>query len=308
MTQDGFPNGYFYIISKMNGLAIDIDTTEPPKAGTKLVTATKKESKPERDTQLWIHQNGFLTNKFSGLVMDIGRSKKFIDIFTGSLHLYVDVMKEEESANDQRFGYDHENGYIYTLFETNQVLDIRKKEVEEGATIMLYEKNEVIEEGINQLWDLQLADPPKVIDSSDDEEDDGKRARFSAWFGSWFGWDNKKKDVLQERDLEKAHEKVYKKNKSHLSYEIIAGAVAVQAVKMYLDQQEANGEEVHFKGAKEIIAGFAAKEMVKMFMERGTDDDDEDDDEEQREKKQGLLQKMATSAAVNYFDTKYTKS
>ncbi|RCH78012.1 hypothetical protein CU098_002305, partial [Rhizopus stolonifer] len=281
-----------------------LDLSEPPTAGTKLITVTKKESKPERDSQLWIHQNGFLTNKLSGLVMDIGKSKKFIDIFTGHQHLYVDVMKQEEDANDQRFGYDPKHGYIYTLLEPDQVVDIRKKQVEEGGTMMIYQKNPVLEEGLNQLWTLQLADPPVVLDSSDDDEDDSKRARFTAWFGSWFGWDDKKREVLQEKDLEKAHEKVYKKNKSHLSYEIIAGAVAVQAVKMYMDQQEANGEEVRFKGAKEIIAAFAAKEMVKMFMERGTDDDDDDDDEEQKVKKQTLLQKMASSAAVNYFETK----
>lgn len=74
---DTFPMGYFYIISKMNGLALDIDFSEGPakvsisshikskntlsafcQAGTKLVTATKKEDKLERDSQLWIHQNG----------------------------------------------------------------------------------------------------------------------------------------------------------------------------------------------------------------------------------------------------------
>ena len=237
--------------------------------------------------------------------MDIGKSKRFIDIFTGHEHLYVDTMKHEESANDQRFGFSSENGHIYTLFETDQVVDIRKKVVEAGATVMIYKKAEVLEEGINQLWDLQLADPPKVMDSSDDEEDDNKRARLSAWFGNWWGWgDDEKNDVLKEKELKKAHEKVYEKKKSHLSYEIIAGAVAVQAVKMYMEKQEQDGQDVHFKGAKEAVAGFAAAEMVKMFMERGTDDDDENDDEETKEKKQSLLQKMAQSAAVNYFETK----
>lgn len=72
---------------------------------------------------------------------------------------------------------------------------------------------------------------------------------------------------------------------------------------MYMQQQEEMGESVHFKGAKEAVAGYAAKEMVKMFMERGTDDDDDDDDE-QKQKKEGMLSKMAQSAAVNYFETK----
>lgn len=74
---------------------------------------------------------------------------------------------------------------------------------------------------------------------------------------------------------------------------------------MYMDQKEASGEDVSFRGAKEAIAGFAAAEMVKMFVERGTDDDDEDDDEERKEKKQSMLQGMATSAALNYFEKKF---
>lgn len=73
---------------------------------------------------------------------------------------------------------------------------------------------------------------------------------------------------------------------------------------MYMDKKEEEGEDVHFRTAKEAIAAYAAKEMVKQFMERGTDDDDEDDDEEQKAKKQSLLQKMAQNAALNYFDSK----
>lgn len=73
---DTFPLGYFYVISKFNGLALDIDKTEPiqvsvyivkegnvtntflKKAGSKVVTAVKIEEKIDRDSQLWIHQNG----------------------------------------------------------------------------------------------------------------------------------------------------------------------------------------------------------------------------------------------------------
>ncbi|KAI8997689.1 hypothetical protein BDB01DRAFT_771987 [Pilobolus umbonatus] len=324
MTVDnGFPVGYFYIVSKLNGLALDIDTTEPIAAGSMLITAPIKEEKPARDTQLWIHQNGkcyglsiylhilichvgFLTNKHCGLVMDIGRSKKFFALFTGEQHLYVDVMKHEERALDQRFGYSPELGYIYTLCEPNDVLDIRKRIAEAGATIMIHEKNEDTATSQNQFWTFRAADPHKKLDSSDDDEDDDKRARLRAWFGNWWGWGkDDENDLLNEKELNQAHKKVYETNKSHLSYEVIAGAVAVQAVQMYIQRQEEMGEDVHFKGAKQAIAAYAAKEMVKMFLERGTDDDDDDDDDDVKEKKQNLLQNMATSAATNYFESKY---
>lgn len=74
---------------------------------------------------------------------------------------------------------------------------------------------------------------------------------------------------------------------------------------MYMANKEAQGEDVHFKGAKEAIAGIAAAEMVKMFMERGTDDDDDNDDEDTKQKKQSMLQGMAVSAATNYFESKF---
>jgi hypothetical protein len=73
-----------------------------------------------------------------------------------------------------------------------------------------------------------------------------------------------------------------------------------------MKKKEEDGEDVRFKGAKEAIAGIAAAEMVKMFMERGTDDDDDDDDDEKKQQKQSMLQKMAVSAATNYYETKYS--
>lgn len=39
---------------------------------------TKKPLSPERDSQLWIHQDGFLTNKMNGLVLDINRAESFV--------------------------------------------------------------------------------------------------------------------------------------------------------------------------------------------------------------------------------------
>lgn len=96
---------------------------------------------------------------------------------------------------------------------------------------MIYKKKENVEDGINQLWDLQLADPPKVLDADEeDEADDHKCARLRAWFGNWNGWHKDAKDnVLQEKELKEAHEKVYKKKKSHL-----------RLVAYYIMQQQHN--------------------------------------------------------------------
>ncbi|KAI8375985.1 uncharacterized protein BYT42DRAFT_572982 [Radiomyces spectabilis] len=302
VPESSFPIGYFYIISKMNNLVMDI--RDPANAGvrSKIVMAAKKPESPERDTQLWIHQNGFLTNKATGLVLDIHKAESFIAIFTGENRLYLDNMKEQEMANDQRFGFEAEPGYIYALSDPNIVADIHHENPKEDARCMVY-KRKPVEQASNQLWTVELADPPKVVDSDDESEDDGKRARFRAWFENWHGWGNKKKEVLDEKYLDKAHKKVYKEKKSHVSYELLAGAVAFEAVNAWERKQKEDGKEVQHKLAKQLIASVAAAELAKMFAERGNDDDS--DDEDKKVAKKSMLERMAVSAATNYFEAKH---
>jgi hypothetical protein len=101
------------------------------------------------------------------------------------------------------------------LHDPNQVLDIRKKSQEQGATICMNERAQV--GGIHQFWDLAVADPPKVVDPLEEVQDDSVKARLSAWFGNWLGWHTEKKiEVLDQSELHKAHEKVYKDNKSQI--------------------------------------------------------------------------------------------
>ncbi|CAO3641717.1 unnamed protein product [Mucor hiemalis] len=260
VPENQFPLGYFYVVSKMNELVIDIREPENAAVASKIVMAAKKPVSPERDSQLWIHQNGFLTNKASGLVLDINRAKSFISIFTKENRLYLDKMKEQDAANDQRFGYEPEHGYIYALSDTEVVVDIRHEDVNEDARVMVYHKKPV-EEALNQLWTVEPADPPRMIDSDDEDEDDSKRERMKAWFGNWKGWGHKKHEVLAERDLEEANKKVYKEKKSKASYELIAAAAAYEAVNMWEKQQREEGKEVQHATAKKLIAGIAAKEV-----------------------------------------------
>ncbi|ORZ08434.1 hypothetical protein BCR42DRAFT_425133 [Absidia repens] len=300
MTVIEFPIGYFYIISQQNGLVLDVLEGENGQDGSSIVTAEKKPKSPERDSQLWMHQNGFLTNKAVGLVLDVGKAGTFKAIFTGEERLFLDQMKEADDAHDQRFGYDGQ--YIYTLNDPEVVVDIRKSEAEAGARVIVYKRKEG-EENLNQRWNIELGDPPKVVDP--EEEEDGKGERLQAWFGNWFGWGDKKKNILEEKELDDAHNKVYKEKKSHASHQLLAGAVAYQAVKIWEKQQEAKGEEVSHGTLKKVVASIAAAEMVKLFEERGSQDDDEDDDDDKKQEKKGLMQSMATSAAMNLIESKY---
>ncbi|KAI8145774.1 hypothetical protein BJV82DRAFT_602228 [Fennellomyces sp. T-0311] len=311
-VENSFPIGYFYIISKMNGLVLDLrGDQDAATVGTKIVMAQKVAESPDRDSQLWIHQNGFLTNKASGLVLDINTAESFVAIFTGEKRLYLDGMKEQEAAEDQRFGYESEPGFIYQLSDPNMVVDIRHELSEVDARVMMYKRKKYpAEEGKketkkNQLWEIELSDPPRQVDSDDEDEDDSKRARMRAWFGNWKGWGDKKKEVLNEERLNEAHRKVYddeqKKKKSTLSYELIAGAVACEAVKMWERKQEEDGKDVDHSKSKQLIASFAAAELVKVLASRG--EDGEEDGKDSMKKK--LLTKMAIVAATNYFESRH---
>ncbi|KAI9263318.1 hypothetical protein BDA99DRAFT_509932 [Phascolomyces articulosus] len=224
-TENGFPIGYFYIVSKMNGLVADLrGDPETAAPGTKIIMAHKQEESPERDSQLWIHQNGYLTNKATGLVLDINPAESFIAIFTKEKRMYLDGMKVD--ANDQRFGYESDPGYIYQLSDPKNVVDIRHELSEVDARLMIYKRKQYpsSEDGKetkkNQLWEIELSDPPRAVDSDDEDEDDGKRVRIKAWFGNWKAFGSRKKEILNEKDLCEAHQKVYeneeKKKKSTL--------------------------------------------------------------------------------------------
>lgn len=100
------------------------------------------------------------------------------------------------------------------------MIDIYHENAEVDARVMMYkrkhsddpEKDGKINKK-NQLWTVELADPPRQVDSDDEDEDDSKRARMRAWFGNWHGWGKHRHEALDESGLSEAHEKVYKDEK-----------------------------------------------------------------------------------------------
>lgn len=151
-------------------------------------------------------------------------------------------------------------GFIYSLEDPQTVFDIKGSKSEPEGRVIVFKRKE--EDNENQVFLLELGDPPRAVDSDDEDEDDTKRARFKAWFGSWWGWGSKKNEVLQEKDLDEAHEKVYRqKKKAKFSHELLAGAAAYEAVKAWEKKKEENGEEVEHSTAKKLIASFAAAEV-----------------------------------------------
>ncbi|KAI7851067.1 ricin B lectin domain-containing protein [Circinella umbellata] len=139
----GFPvDSYFYIKSQKNELVLDIDDgkTEP---GANLIMYSQKDHDAEdNDNQLWRYDDGFLTNKKSGLVLDIsgGDLKADKDI--------VQYGRKLTMTGNQRFGY--RDGFIYARADPRLVLDIKGGEDAEGTRVLLYKRKE--SENENQQW------------------------------------------------------------------------------------------------------------------------------------------------------------
>ncbi len=64
-----------------------------------------------------------------------------------------------------------------------------------------------------------------------------------------------------------AYDRVYGGGTSHheVSHELLAGAAAFEAVRMYEHHREREGIPEHHGLAKELLAGFAAAEIEKHF-------------------------------------------
>jgi len=60
-------------------------------------------------------------------------------------------------------------------------------------------------------------------------------------------------------------------HKSSISHELIGGAAAFEAMKLFEDSQRKKGEVVKHAFAKELIAGFAGAEVDKLFETKGLD-------------------------------------
>ena len=75
-----------------------------------------------------------------------------------------------------------------------------------------------------------------------------------------FGWGHKEQH-------EDAHQQVYGEQVEHasLTHELLAAAVAFEAMRKYEQHQRERGEEVSHPLAKELLAGFVGAELDRWF-------------------------------------------
>ncbi|RUP44954.1 hypothetical protein BC936DRAFT_148808 [Jimgerdemannia flammicorona] len=284
-----FPDGYFFIVSRLTAKVLQVENASKNPAARILLADHKPEEDPVRDTQLWFHQDGFLTNKNSGLVLDLERAGGFAGLFGQEAHVYQYHKKETDTTN-QRWAYDQQQGYIYQLAHPEHVLDIKNADQPDHArAVVMDKKASTNSDGIDdrprtQLWFLRPSDPQTAPD---------KIAHSHGWFG-WM-WHSKDRAMPSAQAMQDAHKQVYREKKANLAHELIAGAAAFEAVKAYEEKQKAAGKPTKHALAKEVIASLAAAEIVKLAEERGVGGDEKNN-----------LQGMAVAAAYNFYDTKNT--
>lgn len=126
-----FPEGYFFIKSQKHGLVITVLETE--KLAAQVIATTLDNVNYNR--QLWKHENGFLINKASNLVLDVRGGKHFNLIFKKYKYLHklyflgriangseiCQYKQKKDGFENQQWGLSVE-GYIHAKTEKNIVL------------------------------------------------------------------------------------------------------------------------------------------------------------------------------------------
>ncbi|KAJ8657071.1 hypothetical protein O0I10_007151 [Lichtheimia ornata] len=141
-----FPPGYFYIISRKNGYALDVYDGQT-KTGANIIIWPQKFA--DSDNQLWSFDGGRIVNKKSGHVLDIqsGAFKKDKTIVQN---------KRKEKNQSQEWGYEH--GYIHSVVYPTMILEIKSEDG--GAQVLLERKDE---NNLNQQWYLE---PHQIFETS----------------------------------------------------------------------------------------------------------------------------------------------
>lgn len=136
-----FPEGYFYILSRKHGFALDVydgGTSE----GTNLIVWPQKFQ--DSDNQLWSFEGGRLTNKKSGHVMDISSSAFKKD---------KTIVQKKRKPNKQSQEWIYDQGFICSKEYPSLVLDIRGDSPKGGAQVLLYKRKDT--DNLNQLWQFE---------------------------------------------------------------------------------------------------------------------------------------------------------
>ncbi|CEG78525.1 hypothetical protein RMATCC62417_13121 [Rhizopus microsporus] len=124
-----FPEGFFFIRCKAKSFALDVANGSMTNDTPIIIWPQKM---VDSINQLWMHEDGFLINKKSGLVLDI----------RGGIErdkLIIQYARKPGLAHNQRWKY--QDGYIFPSAAPHLAIDIKGGEYKNGNNIFLNTKN-----------------------------------------------------------------------------------------------------------------------------------------------------------------------
>ncbi|CAO3666681.1 unnamed protein product [Rhizopus stolonifer] len=124
-----FPQGFFFIRCKAKAFSLDVNNGGMINDTHIIIWPQKM---VDSINQLWMHEEGFLINKKSGLVLDIRGGIERDKVI-------IQYARKPGLAHNQRWKY--ENGYIFIASNPNLVLDIKGGEYKNGSTVFLNVRN-----------------------------------------------------------------------------------------------------------------------------------------------------------------------
>ncbi|KAL0097107.1 carbohydrate-binding module family 13 protein [Phycomyces blakesleeanus] len=210
-----FPSGFFFIRCKAQPMAVDVN-------GGSMT--------------LWMHEDGFIINKKSGLVLDIrgGELKKD--------KLVIQYSRKPGLAQNQRWSYD--DGFIFPTAAPHLVLDIKGGDYKETSGIYLNEKDTTIP---TQRWLIEPFETPK-------SKEELALLRPSPLLHT--------NSFPRPEELFGFYRSFYREHRTDMTMEQIAGAIAFKAIKDYVELQKQNNESITNDDARQALNKLVAEEIV----------------------------------------------
>ncbi|KAI8876976.1 carbohydrate-binding module family 13 protein [Backusella circina FSU 941] len=136
-----FPEGYFYILSRKHGFALDVYDGQTKEDANIIVWPQKFQ---DSENQLWSYTGNRLENKKSGHVLDISSSAFRKD---------KTIVQKKRKPNKQAQEWIYDKGFICCKEYPSLVLDIRGDSPKGGAQVLLYKRKET--DNMNQQWQFE---------------------------------------------------------------------------------------------------------------------------------------------------------
>ncbi|CAB4482917.1 unnamed protein product [Rhizophagus irregularis] len=126
---------YYWIVAQHSGKVIEVEGGSTYNCANIIQYRKKSADDPSVDTQLWYFNGGLITNKKSGLVLDVYQAK----IQNGTQ--IVQFENNYEPAAHREWDYNHEDNTITLRSNRNFVLDVKEAKKDDRVPIILQNKN-----------------------------------------------------------------------------------------------------------------------------------------------------------------------